>query len=430
MDNRILYNRWKNTLDAHKYITAVIDLQTGDRLTFTDLDALVQKKPSVNNPVIGDLSGVDFIVQTLWAWRENVPFVPIEKEGGLNLTLLDKIPDNVAHIKHTSGTTGAPRMVLFTEEQLAADVDQIVETMELNNYDWNIGMISLVHSYGFSNLILPLLLYGIPLALCSSPLPETLKHAFSELTGRGILPAVPAMWSAWNKAGVLIDSPVGLAISAGAPLSATLEEDVFVSSGIKVHNFYGSSECGAIAYDGGNSPRIASNIIGRPIAGVDLSLGENGRLIVRSRATASGYWPNQDREELGNGRFLTSDLAEIDRNKEQVNLIGRVSEIINVAGRKLSPLAVEQVILEIEGIETCVVFGVPSSNVDRAEDIVACFRALGDINDKEIFSILRKQLPAWQVPKRLWNCNQLKINKLGKISRAYWKERYMQGAFH
>ena len=430
MDNRILYNRWKKTLDAHKYITAIIDLQTGDSLTFSDLDALVQKKPSVNNPVIGDLSGVDFIIQTLWAWRESVPFVPIEKEGGLNMSLLDTIPDNVAHIKHTSGTTGAPRMVLFTEEQLAADVDQIVETMELKKFDWNIGLISFAHSYGFSNLILPLLLYGIPLALCSSPLPETLKHAFSELTGRGILPAVPAMWSAWNKSGVLIDSPIGLAISAGAPLSANLEKEVFVSSGIKVHNFYGSSECGAIAYDGGNYPRIASNIIGTPITGVDLSLGENGRLMVRSRATASGYWPNQDQEELGNGRFLTSDLAEIDISKTQVSLIGRVSEIINVAGRKLSPLEVEKAILDIEGIETCVVFGVPSRNVGRAEDIVACFCALGDINDKEIFAILRKQLPAWQVPRRLWNCNQLKINKRGKISRADWKEKYMQAAFH
>ena len=111
-------------------------------------------------------------------------------------------------------------------------------------------------------------------------------------------------------------------------------------------------------------------------------------------------------------------------------MIGRVSEIINVAGRKLSPLEVEKAILDIEGIETCVVFGVPSRNVGRAEDIVACFCALGDINDKEIFAILRKQLPAWQVPRRLWNCNQLKINKRGKISRADWKEKYMQAAFH
>ncbi len=83
----------------------------------------------------------------------------------------------------TSATGGAPRMVAFTGEELVADADNIVATMGLRP-DWpNLGVISLAHSYGFSNLVLPLLLHGIPLILVDAPLPETVRQA---ATHRGI----------------------------------------------------------------------------------------------------------------------------------------------------------------------------------------------------------------------------------------------------
>ena len=83
--------------------------------------------------------------------------------------------------------------------------------------DWpNLGVISMAYSYGFSNLVLPLLLHGIPLFLAPAPLPEILRGAAKahwNLTVAG----VPALWHAWHKAGVIL-SNVRLAISAGAPL--------------------------------------------------------------------------------------------------------------------------------------------------------------------------------------------------------------------
>ena len=116
--------------------------------------------------------------------------------------------------------------------------------------DWpNLGVISLAHSYGFSNLVLPLLLHGIPLILAPAPLPEIIRRA----AGRKCavtLAAVPALWRAWHEAAG-IPAQVRLAISAGAPLPLNLEQSVFAAGGIKIHNFYGASECGGIAYDSG-----------------------------------------------------------------------------------------------------------------------------------------------------------------------------------
>ncbi len=156
-------------------------------------------------------------------------------------------PKGCVHLKWTSATTGHARLIAFTAEQLAADAAQIVAAMGLRP-DWpNLGVISLAHSYGFSNLVLPLLLHGIPLILAPSPLPEIIRRAAAQEPAV-TLAAVPALWRAWHEAGG-VPAQVRLAISAGAPLPLNLEQAVFAASGIKIHNFYGASECGGIAYD-------------------------------------------------------------------------------------------------------------------------------------------------------------------------------------
>ena len=156
-------------------------------------------------------------------------------EAGHKPLEIPKPPGHIVHLKMTSATTGAPRLVAFTAPQLMADAENIMATMGLRA-DWpNLGVISLAHSYGFSNLVLPLLLHGIPLILLDSALPEILRRtADAEL---GItLAAVPALWRAWHDAQA-ISANVRLAISAGAPLPLPLERSVFSRFNLKIHNF-------------------------------------------------------------------------------------------------------------------------------------------------------------------------------------------------
>ena len=72
-----------------------------------------------------------------------------------------QLPTSCAVLKLTSGTTGAPRAIRFTAAQLAADCEQICDTMGISDRDVNFGVIPLSHSYGFSNLLTPLLLRGV-----------------------------------------------------------------------------------------------------------------------------------------------------------------------------------------------------------------------------------------------------------------------------
>ena len=288
--------------------------------------------------------------------------------------------------------------------------------------DWpNLGAISLAHSYGFSNLVLPLLLHGIPLFLVPSPLPEVLRDSAPDQPDL-TLAGVPALWHAWHEARA-IPRNVRLAISAGAPLPLALEQTVFETHGLKIHNFYGSSECGGIAYDATAVPRTDDACVGQPMQNVDLALEPDGTLVVRSFAVGETYWPTPS-DTLGRGRFQTSDLAELQAGA--VYLRGRAGDQINVAGRKVSPAAIEQVLRGHEAVAECLVFGVPSGNADRADLIVACVAAKRHGTAGELKQFLLQKLPGWQVPREWWFVKSLEANTRGKVSRAEWRDKYLE----
>ena len=256
-------------------------------------------------------------METLAAWRDGAVFCPLEADSPAPpIVDAGELPPGIAHVKLTSGSTGEPRGVLFRGEQLAADAENIVATMGLRP-DWpNLGVISLTHSYGFSNLVLPLVLHGIPLDWLGDPLPGAVAGLLAENPGEPLtLAAVPAMWRAWHAGGALEVGPqrVRLAISAGAPLPGELERRVFQETQIKIHNFYGSSECGGIAYDRSEVPRDSREEIGAAMENVDLSLNREGCLVVGGAAVGECYWPasGSNSGSLCDGRFTTSDLAEL-----------------------------------------------------------------------------------------------------------------------
>lgn len=361
----------------------------------------------------------EFIFEVLRAWRDDVVVCPLDAHHQ-PFALSSPLP-RCCHLKTTPASIGLPRTVAFTEAQLAADVDNIVSTMGLRP-DWpNLGVISLSYSYGFSSLVLPLLLHGIPLFLVPSPLPEALRSAADghlNLTVAG----VPALWHAWHKGGAIL-SNVRLAISAGAPLPLSLERSVFQEHGVKIHNFYGSTECGGIAYDATEMPRTDESSVGRPLKNVKVEVGENGALRVRSQAAGRTYWPLPE-PTLSSGTFQTCDLAEI--KDGEILLHGRTDDHINVAGRKVSPTVVEQALREHQAVAECVVFGVPSGSADRMELIVACVAADRHSNRDDLKQFLLQKLPGWQVPREWWFVENISSNGAGRPSRAEWRRSFME----
>lgn len=413
----MLYQRWQCIAREHGARTALVDLGANRQWTFTELDnAAGQQAGGPASLRFHQGGGADFILGVLRAWREGAVLCPLE--SGQAAPSAPNPPKQLVHLKTTSATTGAARLVAFTAEQLAADADNIVQTMGLRP-DWpNLGVISLAHSYGFSNLVLPLLLHGVPLMLADSPLPEAIRRA-AALVPHLTLPAVPALWRAWHEANA-IPKNVRLAISAGAPLPLTLEQEVFTKFGLKIHNFYGATECGGIAYDNSATPRTDAACVGTPMRNVSLSVNDDGCLEVRGAAVGETCWPASE-PNLGNGCYRTSDLAEI--QGDLVFLCGRASDQINVAGRKVSPETIERALLQHSEVRDCLVFGARDAGNGRGEIIVACVVAGSAATGEGLKQFLLDQLPAWQVPREWRLVDSLAPNQRGKRSRAEWRSR-------
>jgi acyl-CoA synthetase (AMP-forming)/AMP-acid ligase II len=416
----MLYDRWRQTAQDRAKALALRDLASGEQWTFAALARKIESIPKGDARVVYPQGhSAEFIFAVLQGWRSGAVVCPLEP--GQKPPRVPAPPMPCCHLKTTSATTGAPRTIAFTPAQLAADADNIVATMGLRP-DWpNLGVISMAHSYGFSNLVLPLLLHGIPLILPPSPLPEAVRRAAAGVSAVTVA-AVPALWSAWHEAGAL-PTHVRLAISAGAPLAGTLERAMFKASGLKIHNFYGSSECGGIAYDAGDDLRPESDCVGAPMRNVLLALNEEGCVQVTSSAVGETYWPDAD-ETLRAGRFHTSDLGEF--KDGLVFLRGRSNDQINVAGRKVSPATIEEALREHEAVRECLVFGVPSQDADRTDLIVACVAGAAPVAAEALKQSLLSKLPAWQVPREWWFVESLGASPRGKVSRARWRKEFLE----
>ena len=325
-------------------------------------------------------------------------------------------------LKLTSGTTSAPRAIRFRGEQLVADADQICRGMGIGEYDLNYGVIPFSHSYGFSSLIVPLLTQGVPLVVSRDRMPRAVLDGLAA-TGATVFPGTPVFFQKFAAMEQLPELPaLRLCISAGAPLPQQAARLFTAKFGLKVHTFYGASECGGISYDAADEPLYDEGYVGTPLPGVEIEQegAEAGPIVVRSPAVGDGYFPAADDAVLGGGSFVPGDLVR--RTARGLCLTGRTSDVINVAGRKLNPFEVEACVEACPGVRQAVVFAVPSPH--RGEEPVAC--VVGDgLDEAAVLRHCQQTLASWQTPRAVWIVDEIPATERGKINRRDLAARYL-----
>lgn len=410
----MLFSRWQETLTRFRHAPALFE--GGASLSFGDLAERLATLPTARDTVIARGSVADIAVAVLQGWRDGRAVLPLEASSPLP-DLPAGPPAGTAHLKLTPGIEGRPRAVFFTAEQTAADADRLFAAMDLRPDIPNLAAISLTHSYGFSSILLPLLLHGVPVHAVEVPFPKVMADAI-DAHDAVVLPAVPSMWRAWHRAGFLRPEKIALAVSAGAPLSLALEHAVFESGGLKLHNFYGASECGGISFDAGNTPRSDAADLGTPLDGVGVTLDPSGRFLVSSSSVALGYEAARDGEVLGRGSFLTQDHGRIEGGHLLLDSSG--AESINVAGRKIGPAKIEAALMATGLLEKARVFGVPSHDPERVEEITALVK-LRSGTLEQLRQRMSGTLEGWEMPRH-WMTPE--DDTLWQLSRADLKKRH------
>lgn len=332
-------------------------------------------------------------------------------------------PNPPAFLKLTSGTTAAPRAIRFRSDQLLADCAQICETMGITGRDLNFGVIPLSHSYGFSNLVTPLLARGVPIVLSRDRMPRAVLDDLAH-TNATVFPGMPVFYQSFSEMEEVPALPkLRLCISAGAPLPLEMARKFREKFQQPIHSFYGSSECGGICYDR-DAPLIEPGFVGQPMRGVTLEPLEPEapatRVRVRSAAAGDGYFPEPDEDKLGAGSFVPDDLLTASGNGFRI--VGRISDVINVAGKKVNPAEVEAELLRFAGVQAAVVFGRESTL--RNEEVAACIVAGEQVRESELLEHCRACLSGWQVPKRIFFVEEIPVNERGKVNRRELANRF------
>jgi len=332
----------------------------------------------------------------------------VESDGtGLTFAALESgrpSPDDIVLYKLTSGTTSLPQHLGFTAAEIVADCDHVCDSMGIGAADRNFGVIAFSHSYGFSNLITPLICRGVPLVVASDALPRAIQIGL-ENSRATVLPLVPAMFRALARMDSLPPT-LRLCISAGAPLEVSVAREFHERFGHKIHSFYGASECGGICYDRSATLVHEPGFVGEPLVGVTIEWANDpqpsgSRVRVRSAAVggAEFFEPSDLLVPVGSG----------------FRLVGREADLINCAGKKIAPAEVERVLMTCPDICEAVVFGVERADgSDRIHALVVADRA---INQTAIRTHCATQLAAWQIPREFHQVPEIPRTARGKINR-------------
>lgn len=425
---------WEETLARKGDAPAIFDTRGEMQRSFRDVE---NRARELAERIAGPVCPIDIGNQPDWpshllaALRRRVVALPLEssitpqqRENALRICEdSDWGEHQTVLLKLTSGTTAAPRAIRFRSEQLVADCTQICDTMGIGGDDVNFAVIPLSHSYGFSNLVTPLLVRGVPMVLSRDRMPRAVLDDLAR-TGATVFPGMPVFYQAFCEIETRPALPkLRLCISAGAPLPLEVARKFREKFGRSIHSFYGSSECGGICYD--REARLEeTGFVGPPMNGVKIEMLERdadaSRIRIQSAAAGDGYFPEPDDEKLGGGFFTPDDL--LSRSGDGFRIVGRVSDVINVAGKKVNPAEIEAELLRFAGVRSAVVFG--RESVLRNEEVAACVATSAEIREAELLDFCRRRLSGWQVPKRIFFVEEIPVNVRGKVSRRELAQRF------
>ena len=425
---------WEKTLRSGGERRAVVQAADGQTVTFRELDARATAWLAVHAPPAGALAGraVVFATPNGIGWLEI--FLGLLRAGALPVPLDAAEPptaqrslaeslhasywwngaklvpltgakrwrdSSACFIKLTSGTTGQPRALVFTAEQLLADARQVTSTMGIGPRDLNYAMIPFGHSYGLGNITLPLIAQGVPLVCGSAPLPHAIAADFARWQPT-VFAGVPALWRALAASEVALKS-LRLGISAGAPLSVEVARDFAARFGRRLHNLYGSSETGGISFDVTGMATLNGGV-GRALRGVKLSALPGQQLRVSSAAVLT---QGHRRRAGGHGAWIMPDLVTVDA-RGQLTLLGRRGATVKISGRRVNLAEVSARLRALRGVREVWV-GVSAGAEPGLGAVVATERSAAELR-----SALFTDTAAWKIPKKLVIVPALPLTARGK----------------
>lgn len=340
-------------------------------------------------------------------------------------------PDDIALVLYTSGTTAQPKKVAETHHQICVRAWNTVAGLELTAQDCCLNMLSLYHEAGLQAV------YGTIASGGTLVCPPLGQHeAFFEWIEKfrpswynATPPTHHAILAlAQHQQSIIARCPLRFIRSGAGALSPRLAEALEHAFGAPVIETYGMTETGLICTNP-FPPRIRKMGSVGVSAGPELAImdgagafatpGTTGEVAVRGPGVIQAYegQPDATAAAFRSGWFRTGDLGVLDSDG-YLFLKGRLKDVINRGGQKVTPREVEEALLTHPAVAEAVAFPLPHPTL--GEDVAAAvvFRTEAAANEQELRHWAARRLTQFKVPRRIVPVAEIPTDPNGKVRRA------------
>jgi oxalate---CoA ligase len=402
----------------------------------TDLNAkLLIVAEGKDSPAVGVAKKLNVPIARLHAHPEKGAgtfTLAFEGQPGSGSTPRQTTTDDIALVLHTSGTTSRPKIVPLAHRNVCASASNIRGTLALTSGDRNLVIMPLFHIHGLiAALLAPLSAGG---EVCCSPGFNALK--FFSWMGE-VRPTwytgVPTMHQAIllrapGNAEVLRDHRLRFIRSSSSALPPTVITQLETTFGVPVVEAYGMTEAahqmasnplpprprkpGTVGPSGGPEIRIVDT------SGNSLPSGATGEIVIRGVNVMTAYEnnPKANADAFYGEWFRTGDQGVMDGDG-YVSITGRLKEIINRGGEKISPREVDEIIMGHPAVHQCVTFAMPHEML--GEDVAAAIvlKQGAEATDKELRQFAASRLADFKVPRKILILSEIPVGATGKLQR-------------
>ena len=352
-------------------------------------------------------------------------------------------PADLAQIIYTSGSTGQPKGVMLTHRNLIANTGSILEYLHLTSEDSAMAVLPFMYAYGNSVMLTHLFVGGTLVIENSFLYPHVILESMMRegVTGlSGVSTTYAIMLNQSNLKSYSFPKLRYLTHAGGPMPSELLIRVQSVFAGKRIFLMYGQTEASArLTYLPPELLDVKKGSAGRAIPGVTLKIvkeggeearaGEVGEVCASGDNIMQGYWqdPHTTAEVLREGWLHTGDLGRLDEDS-YLTIEGRNSEMIKSGAYRISPVEIEEVLLQHPQVQEAGVVGVDDPILGQKICAVVTLKEAGRATDQELLAHCAQRLVQYKRPKSVTVVAALPKSPSGKILRQNLREISLRSA--
>ncbi|CAM4262414.1 hypothetical protein BAMA_04615 [Bacillus manliponensis] len=347
----------------------------------------------------------------------------IIKDEFLSPDLNQKRLDGVISCRYSSGTTGVPKCIMYKEKNVIAASTNWLESIDLQSNDLVYCAAYLTHGLAFNTSILAPLRVGATILLHSDLTPRRVIETILD-NKPTIFVAFPVLYDLMTKAkNVQPLDGIRMCVSSGTVLHESIKRKFKQSFGIHISDLYGVAETGLSILNQQEDYKS----VGFPLKNVAVRIldcnyqnlleGQVGEVALLTESRAVGYYnyPGELENRIVDGFYLTGDLGSIEADGK-LYIRGRKSDVVDIAGKKVDPVEVEDVLRTHPEVYDVAVFG--KKNVENGTETLAAVVVANDYMKREhVVKFCKERLVSYKVPQIVKFVVDIPRNNNGKVLR-------------